>query len=84
MTPDLLNPVFTRHPRRNTISGIVGDIIAGVTTFAAHSLAAVPEAKQALSPLFETGHEYTVLSIDIISAVPTLSLLTLLATAAKD
>lgn len=66
------------------MAGIIGGIIAGVTTFAAVTLAAAPEAKDALSPLFEAGHEYTVLSVAIVFAVPALALLTLLATAAKD
>ena len=66
------------------MSGIVSAIVGGVATFAAVTIAAVPEAAQALSPLFEASHEFTLVSVAIIFAVPALCVLTLLASAAKD
>ena len=66
------------------MSGLVSAIVGGVTTFAVVTVATIPEATEALSPLFETGHEYTVVAVAIIFAIPVLAFLTLLATAAKD
>lgn len=66
------------------MSGMAGSANSGVTTFAAVTVAAVPKTKEALSPLFETGAEFTLVSVAIVFALPAAAVLTLLATAAKD
>jgi hypothetical protein len=61
------------------MSSIIGGIVAGITTFAAVTVAAIPEAKEALSPLFEPGQEYAVVSAAIFFTVQGLVMLALLA-----
>ena len=64
--------------------GIVSAIVGGVAAFAAVTVAAVPEASQALLPIFDFDHEQTVVAAVLLFAVPALAVLTLLAIASED
>ena len=66
------------------MSGIVSAIVGGVTAFAAITVAAVPEATQALQPIFDIDHEHAAVAAALIFAGPALAILTLLAIAAED
>lgn len=62
------------------MSGIViASTAAALTTVATAMVATFPEVSQAVAPMFETSHEFAVVSASILASVPVLAVLTMLA-----
>lgn len=67
------------------MSGIViGSTAAALTTIAAVMVATFPDAAQAVAPFFEVDHEYAAFSAALVTAIPFLAVLTVLAGSARD
>ena len=61
------------------MSGIViGSTAAALTTVATVIVATLPEVYQAMAPMFETSHEFAVVSASLLASVPLLAMLTAL------
>ena len=67
------------------MSGIViGTTAAALTTVATAVIATVPEISQAFAPMFESSHEFAVVSASLLTSLPVLAMLTALVASGRD
>ena len=67
------------------MSGIViGTTAAALTTVATVIVTTLPEVSQAIAPMFESGHEFAVVSTSLLTSLPVLAMLTALVASGRD